>query len=203
MTKTSAALLVVVLSVAVAFAATAGDMKKAVTASLGALAPSFTLKNQTESEINLEDYRGKTVVLEWVNPDCPFVKRHYEAGTMKTLAEKYADQDVVWIAVNSTKSFDISKNADFVKAEELSYDVLDDSKGKVGRKYEATNTPHMFVIDKEGKLAYRGAIDDDPRGGKDDVTNYVAAALDSLTKGEKVKVSETKAYGCSVKYASK
>lgn len=194
-------LFVIALALGLTVSAIAGDSKKAMTASLGAAAPTFSLKNHKDSEINLEDYRGKVVVLEWTNPDCPFVRRHYKAKTMKTLAEKYGDKDVVWLAVNSTKSFNVEKNAEWVKDNELGYDVLDDHEGNVGHKYQATNTPHMFVLDTEGKLAYRGAIDDDPRGNKDEPTNYVAAALDALTAGKAVKVKETKAYGCSVKYA--
>lgn len=200
MKKTIATLAVAATALSVLALTTTTRAGDVVKASLGAAAPTFTLENHEAKDINLEKYEGKIVVLEWVNPDCPFVRRHYKANTMENLAKKYADKDVVWVAVNSTRYFNVKKNAAFVKKEDLSYDVLDDHEGEVGHEYQATNTPHMFVLDAEGKLAYAGAIDDDPRGKKDEPTNYVANALDALIAGEKIETPETKPYGCSVKY---
>lgn len=166
-------------------------------------APEFALKNQDGEEVRLSDLAGRIVVLEWVNPDCPYVVRHYKAGTMKTLAEEFAPQGVVWLAVNSTKYMDADASKKFKAAEGLPYDFLIDQDGKVGRLYEAKTTPDMRIIDIDGSLVYSGAIDDDPRNekSKEDTTNYVRKALKELLAGEPVSSPQTKPYGCSVKYA--
>lgn len=163
-------------------------------------APDFTLMDHTGKTHSLADYSGKIVVLEWVNPECPFVKRHYDSKTMVNLANTYADKGVVWLAVNSTNTFDQTKNAAFVQERGVPYPVLNDSDGKVGRLYDAKTTPHLFVIDKSGRLAYQGAIDDDPAGNKTDKINYVKQAIDDLLAGRAVAIPDTKSYGCSVKY---
>jgi len=168
---------------------------------VGDPAPAFTLIDSAGQEISLADYKGKVVVLEWVNPDCPFVQRHYKAGTMKDLAAAYAPEGVVWLAVNSTNYMDAEANATFRQANDLSYPILVDQSGEIGHLYGAMTTPHMFIIDGEGMVVYMGAIDDDPRGTKEgSATNYVAEALDEVLAGKAVTVSETKPYGCSVKY---
>ncbi len=171
------------------------------TAAIGAAAPAFTLDNSDGKPVSLADYKGKTVVLEWINKDCPFVQRHHAAKTMENLADKYKSKDVVWLAINSSSSAtnDIDKKT--VETFSLNYPVLNDSAGSVGRAYGAKTTPHMFIIDKEGKLAYKGGIDNDPQGTKANRTNYVAQALDELLAGKPVSTPETKPYGCSVKYA--
>ena len=170
-------------------------------AAVGDQAPTFTLSDSAGNQVSLADYSGKVVVLEWLNPDCPFVQRHYKAGTMKNLATKYGAQGVVWLTINSTKYMDAAANAKFRAANDLPYPVLVDQSGEVGHLYGAMTTPHMYVIDGGGNLVYIGAIDDDPRGNKaGPSTNYVAAALDEVLAGKPVTTAETKAYGCSVKY---
>jgi peroxiredoxin len=170
--------------------------------SVGDAAPDFTLQDTTGSDVSLSDFSGKVVVLEWLNPDCPFVQRHYKAGTMKKLATKYGEKGVVWLAVNSTHYMDAAANAKFKAANDLPYHVLVDQSGEVGHLYQAATTPHMYVIDGEGTLVYIGAIDDDPRGSKGTAqrTNYVDAALGEVLAGKPVTTAETKPYGCSVKY---
>ena len=168
---------------------------------VGDPAPAFTLTDTAGDEVSLSDYSGKVVVLEWLNPDCPFVQRHYKAGTMKNLAAKYGAQGVVWLTINSTKYMDAAANAKFRAANDLPYPVLVDQSGEVGHLYGAMTTPHMYVIDGGGRLVYIGAIDDDPRGNKGGpATNYVSAALDEVLAGTAVSTAETKPYGCSVKY---
>jgi peroxiredoxin len=173
-------------------------------AAIGQPAPGFTLTDQTGNSVSLSDYAGKIVVLEWINPECPFVQRHYKAKTMMGLVEKYKGKDVVWLAVNSTKSADLKFNAGWVSDHGLTYPILDDHEGKVGRLYSAKTTPHMYIIDAGGKLVYRGAIDDDPGGSSDGAkrVNYVEKALDELLSGQPVSTPQTKSYGCSVKYAA-
>jgi peroxiredoxin len=168
---------------------------------VGDTAPAFTLKDTEGNSVSLSDFEGKIVVLEWLNPDCPYVQRHYKAGTMKKLATAYDDKGVVWLTINSTHYMDSAANASFKAANQLPYTILVDQSGKVGHLYEAKTTPHMYIIDGGGKLVYIGAIDDDPRGNKDEpATNYVAAALDEVVAGKGVTTAETKPYGCSVKY---
>lgn len=166
------------------------------------LAPDFVLNDQDGNAVRLSELRGKVVVLEWTNFDCPFVGRHYKAGTMKGLADKYAD-DAVWLAVNSTNYMGIEDNKQWVETHKLDYQVLDDHDGKVGRLFAARTTPHMFVIDRKGAVVYDGAVDNDPGGrqGADEYVNYVDKAVGELVAGGKVTVSESRPYGCSVKYA--
>ncbi len=168
---------------------------------VGETAPGFTLTDSAGNSVSLADYAGRVVVLEWLNPDCPYVKRHYKAGTMKKLATTYGTEGVVWLTINTTNYMDAAANAKFKAANDLSYSILVDQSGEVGHLYGAATTPHMYIIDGDGKLVYIGAIDDDPRGDKGDgATNYVAAALDEVLAGNEVTKAETKPYGCSVKY---
>jgi peroxiredoxin len=143
--------------------------------------------------VKLSDFAGKVVVLEWINPDCPFVKRHADAGTMRSLAQKYQGR-VVWIGINSTNYMDSAANAKWIADRSLPYAVLDDHTGAVGHAYNAKTTPHMYVIDTTGKLVYGGT-----KGAS--AVNYVDAALAEVTAGKPVSLAETKPYGCSVKYA--
>jgi len=181
--------------------ALAGVAAASGSAAVGSAAPDFTLMDTAGNEVSLSDYVGQVVVLEWLNPDCPFVQRHYKAGTMKSLATQYGGQGVIWLTINSTNYMDAAANAEFKKANGLPYPILVDQSGEVGHLYGAATTPHMFVIDGNGTVVYIGAIDDDPRGSSDNPTNYVAAALDETLAGEAVATAETKPYGCSVKYA--
>jgi len=165
-------------------------------------APEFTLNSFDGKTISLSDYTGKIVVLEWFNYECPFVLRHYGSSpTMIGLANKYKDKNVVWLAINSTSHATPEANIAFAKERRLPYPILDDRSGKVGRAYGARTTPHMYVIDTTGSIAYQGAIDNDERGRKrTNVINYVDKALAELTGGEEVSTKDTMSYGCTVKY---
>ncbi|MDC0711574.1 redoxin domain-containing protein [Stigmatella sp. ncwal1] len=172
------------------------------TAEVGKPAPDFKLKDETGKEHSLSQYKGKLVVLEWTNPGCPFVQRHYGAHTMETTKKGYDASKVVWLAVDSTADNTADKSATWKKTEGFSYPVLLDTDGKVGHTYSAKTTPHMYVIDEKGVLRYSGAIDDDPRGKKDTDVNYVKTALDALTTGKAVPTLTSEPYGCTVKYKS-
>ncbi len=179
-----------------------GDEEKKK-AAVGEPAPEFSLEDQTGKTHSLADYKGKVVVLEWFNEDCPYVVKHYRQGHMNKLADKYKEQDVVWLAINSTSGKTIDSNKAIAAKWNIDRPILLDSGGKVGQLYGATNTPHMYVIDKDGKLVYMGAIDDNDDSRTDSIAsakNYVAAALDAVLAGQPVEMSRTKAYGCVIKY---
>ena len=187
------------MAVAVLLAATIGFAGDDVR--VGDMAPDFTLSDTAGNEVSLSNFEGKIVVLEWLNPDCPFVKRHYKAGTMKNLASQYGSEGVVWLTINSTHYMDAAANAKFKADHELPYTILVDQSGDVGHLYGAKTTPHMYIVNGDAMLVYIGAIDDDPRGSKGEpAVNYVAAALDEVGAGKAVTTAETKPYGCSVKY---
>lgn len=181
----------------------------ALAATIGEKAPDFTLPAADGGEKTLSSYLGKTVVLEWHNKGCPFVKKHYGSGNMQSLQKDYAAKDVVWLTINSSaegkQGYETAAEAlETVKAANAApAHVLLDKEGKVGRLYSAATTPTMAVIDKEGKLVYEGAIDDNPSPDAEAIKtskNYVRAALDAVLEGKPVEVSSTKAYGCGVKY---
>jgi peroxiredoxin len=185
---------------AVAFFVHAEESTKAA---IGSTAPQFSLQDQNGKTVSLSDFSGKTIVLEWVNLECPFVQRHYEAKTMINLATSYSTKGVVWIAINSTHTADNAGNKNWVSQNNLTYPILNDSHGDVGKAYGSKSTPDMFIIDSTGKLVYEGAIDNDPAGDKSsDRINYVQKALDEVLAGKAVSTPQTKSYGCSVKYAS-
>lgn len=175
-----------------------------VESATGKTAPEFALANYDGQTISLSAYKGKIVVLEWFNYECPFVEYHYEkAKTMTSLADKYKGKNVAWLAINSTSHLTTEENRKFAEKHELGFPILDDRAGKIGRVYGAVTTPHMFIIDAEGKIAYSGAIDNSPLGKKKgDAVNYVDKALAELTAGAAVSTADTKPYGCSVKYAN-
>lgn len=182
------------------------EEEKAATAVVGEPAPGFELEDEAGKTHKLSDYKGKIVVLEWTNPGCPYVERH--KGEEKTMTETHkalgGADEVVWLAVDTTKDMTAEK-AQKAKADwGFEQPVLLDTDSAVAKKYGAKTTPHMYVIDKEGVLRYQGAIDDDPKGEKkaEERTNYVSQAVQALQKGEKVAEPETKPYGCSVKYDS-
>jgi peroxiredoxin len=166
-------------------------------------APDFTLNSFDGKTISLSDYKGKIVVLEWFNYECPFVLRHYgNKLTMIDLANKYKDKNVVWLTINSTSHATPEANKQFAEERKLPYPILDDRSGIVGRAYGAKTTPHMYVIDTRGSIAYQGAIDNDERGRKRrSVINYVDKALAELTSGKLVSTTDTMPYGYTVKYA--
>lgn len=191
-------------------AATANDTAPAAHATVGEKAPDFTLPAADGGDKSLSSFAGKITVLEWHNKGCPFVKKHYESGNMQALQKEFTAKDVVWLTINSSAP---GKQGHESAADALatakadgaaSTHVLLDEKGEVGKLYGATTTPAMYVIDKDGKLAYAGAIDDnaspDPETIKD-AKNYVRAAIEALQAGKPVEVSSTKSYGCGVKYA--
>jgi peroxiredoxin len=176
---------------------------------VGSEAPAFTLNDWTGKAHSLADFRGKFVVLEWFNEDCPFVKKHYTSGNMQKLQEEYTGKDVVWLSINSSARFKQGHMTSESAAKTISEwrikatSILFDHDGKVGRMYGAKTTPHMFVIDKEGKLFYRGAIDSKATTNAADVAaaeNYVKVALDNSMAGKPIANPSTKPYGCSVKY---
>lgn len=203
MTLTSVAALLTIAAVGIAVSgnlwAAKAPPKTAV--SIGDAAPAFTLLDPQGKQVSLSDFKGKIVVIEQTNPECPFVKRHFKARTQAKLARKYADQGVVWLGLDSTKTHTPDQQEAFVKLHDLPYPILSDTSGKVGRAYGMRSTPDVRIVGKDGKIAYMGGMDNDPRGNKKEVTNYVAAALDDLIAGRKVATPNTRPYGCSVKYA--
>ena len=172
------------------------------TVGAGDTAPAFTLKDQTGKEHSLADFKGKVVVLEWTNPGCPFVVRHLKENTTTDLNKKWKDKDVVWLKIDSSNFVTAEDAQKTVKEHGIDVPVLLDASGTVGHAYGAKTTPHLFVIDKDGKIAYSGAYDDNPTPEKKDgVKNYVDAALEKVTAGDKPEVTHTQPYGCSVKYS--
>jgi peroxiredoxin len=172
-------------------AAEKGDM---VSAELGKEVPNFALKDTFGKEFKLSEFKGKTIVLEWVNQGCPVSKGAHKKKIMQDTYAKYAGKEVIWLGIDTTAGAQPEKNRVYAAEMGIAFPILHDTDGKVGRMFGAKTTPHMFVIDKSGKLAYTGAIDDQ---GK---TNYVAAALDDLLAGRTVGTPKTDPYGCSVKY---
>ncbi|MBY0371853.1 redoxin domain-containing protein [bacterium] len=166
-----------------------------------AVAPAFSLKATDGKTHTLADAKGKWVVLEWLNHGCPFVKKHYEAGKMQALQSKYTGTGkVVWYSIVSGKG-EATADAAFKKPAATA--VLLDPSGETGHAYGATNTPQMFIINPEGKVAYQGAIDDKRTTELADVAtahNYVETALDSVLKGGKIAEASHKVYGCTIKY---
>jgi peroxiredoxin len=187
-----------------------GPVAKANAAAIvGAPAPAFELRDAEGKTVKLGDFKGKYVVLEWVNFQCPFVGKQYGSGNMQGLQKKYTGKGVVWLSICSSAPGK-QGNVTGAEAEELIKEkdaapsrFLLDPKGKVGKAYGAKTTPHMFVIDPKGIVVYNGAIDDKPSTRREDIAtakNYVAAALDASMSGGKVVLAATQPYGCSVKY---
>lgn len=180
-------------------------------AELGQPAPDFTLTGTDGRPFHLADLKGKRVVLEWFNPDCPFVRHAHTQGPLKDQGNRAAQAGVVWVAINSgapgKQGAGLARSQSAVKEYGISYPVLIDESGQVGRRYGAKSTPHMYLINEKGVLVYRGAIDNAPLGapeggGGGAVVNHVEAALRDVQAGKPVKTPETKPYGCSVKYGS-
>jgi peroxiredoxin len=174
----------------------------------GDKAPGFTLTDTEGVQHTLQDYLddGQTVVLEWFNPDCPFIKKHHaNHRTMNETFTAVMDSDVVWLAINSSavgnQGYGLQRNQKAVQEYEMPFPVLIDASGEVGLAYGAKTTPHMFIITADGVVAYTGAIDDDRSADKLGETNYVAVALEEIKSGNEVSTPATQPYGCSVKYA--
>lgn len=170
-------------------------------AKIGEPAPAFTLKDTNGKEFSLSQYKGKVVVLEWFNQDCPYVQKHHaKFTTMKDTAAKFSDKGVVWLAIATGGSADVKANEKARKDWNISYPVLQDTTGEVGKLYKAKRTPEMYIINTDGVLMYQGAIDDNPSAGELGKVNYVERALTRVLSGETVEQPETRAYGCTVKY---
>lgn len=186
------------------------SMEKIETVKIGEMAPDFTLVDLDGKKHTLSDYTkaGKTVVVEWFNPMCPYCVFHYKAGTMTKTFEKFKGEDVVWLLVNSAAPMSgtgsPALNAEKKKEWGFDFPVLLDTNGAVGKSYAAKTTPHMFIIDNEGVLRYDGALDNNRRPAPvaDEATyvNYVEQGLKQVLAGETVTSEKTKSYGCSVKY---
>ncbi len=176
---------------------------------VGSAAPDFSLADAKGKTHSLSQYKGKYIVLEWFNPECPFVKKHYGGGNMQKLQQEYTGKGVVWFSIDSSAPGS-EGNLSPEQAEKVTTAwktkqtaLLLDPEGKAGRAYGAKNTPHMFVIDPQGKVVYEGAIDNKATPNPADIpssTNYVKVALDESFAGKPVTTANTKPYGCSVKY---
>jgi peroxiredoxin len=176
---------------------------------VGSAAPDFSLPDAAGKTHSLSDYKGKYVVLEWFNPECPFVKKHYGSGNMQKLQGEYTSKGVVWLSIDSNApgaEGNLSPEQAQVVMKKWNTKqtaLLLDPDGKAGRTYGARNTPHMFVINPQGKIVYEGAIDSKATPNPDDIansTNYVKVALDESMSGKPVSNASTRPYGCSVKY---
>ena len=177
----------------------------------GAIAQDFKLTDVNGQTVQLSQFRGKTVILEWHNPGCPFVSKHYGSGNMQATQEAAREQGAIWLTINSGAN---GKQGHMTGAEAKalidrqniqSTDYLLDPKGLVGKAYGARTTPHMYIIDGSGILVYQGGIDDRPTANTADIKdarNHVLAALKEMRSGNKISVAQSRPYGCSVKYGS-
>jgi hypothetical protein len=200
----ASALLATVLATGMPLAARAA-------ATVGQAAPAFTLTDTSGRSVSLADFKGRHVVLEWVNPGCPFVQKHYDSGNMQATQKGALDRGVVWLAINSTATSARDYLAPAALAAWMGNHrapvtaTLMDAEGKAGRAYGARTTPQMFVIDPQGRTIYAGAIDSRPTANPADIrgaTNYVNVALADALAGRPVSTPVTQPYGCTVKYAS-
>ncbi len=180
-------------------------------ATIGQAAPDFSLTDVNGKTVKLSDFKGKPVVLEWNNPGCPFVRKHYGSGNIPALQKEFTGKGVAWLTINSTEdaSSDYKTPPQLARwmAEQKAAPtaVLMDEEGTVGRAYSARVTPHMYLIDARGRLVYAGAIDSIPSARTADIeraTNYVRQGLNELLAGKPVSVAQNQAYGCTIKYKS-
>lgn len=178
---------------------------------VGQPAPDFSLTDTAGKTVRLSDFKGKHVVLEWTNPGCPFVRKHYGSGNMQTLQKEAAAQGVVWLSINSTET----DHVDYLKPDQLGRwmaeqkaspaSTLMDASGSTGKAYGARTTPHMYIVSPQGQLLYAGGIDSIPSSRTEDIktaVNYVRQGLQETLSGKAVSVPVSKPYGCSVKYKS-
>jgi hypothetical protein len=204
---------IAVTAALVAGAALSTDRATAIDASAaakpGAPAPAFSAQDIGGRTISLGDYAGKIVILEWTNDGCPFVGKHYNSGNMQALQRRYTGEGDVWLTIASSAPGEqgyvtpAEAQADLARWQAVPSDFLLDPDGVVGRLYDARATPHIVVIDRGGRVAYMGAIDDTPSTRLADVKtakNYLVAALDEVAAGKPVAIAATQAYGCSIKY---
>lgn len=197
-------------SILCAAAAAALPALAAANAVVGQPAPAFTVTDTAGKPVSLADFKGRTVVLEWVNPGCPYVRKHYDSANMQATQKGAADKGAVWLAVNSThpSHYDYRKPADLAawmqSQKAAATHTLMDGDGKVGRAYGARTTPHMYIVDAKGTLVYAGGIDDKPSSNPADTKtarNHVSAALADIAAGRPVAQAATRPYGCSIKYS--
>lgn len=199
------------IATAALLAATTLPALAVAAAAVGQPAPDFALRDTGGKTVRLSDYKGKTVVLEWTNPGCPFVRKHYDSGNMPATQKEAIDRSVVWLSINSTEK----ASSDYLEPPKLAHwlherkgvatAVLMDEDGAAGKSYGARTTPHMYIVNPDGVLVYAGAIDSIPSARPADIakaTNYVNAALADLAAGRPVAQAVTQAYGCSIKYKS-
>jgi peroxiredoxin len=179
-------------------------------ANLDQPAPVFKAAAASGGEISLDQYRGKTVVLEWTNHQCPYVKKHYESGNIQSLQKDATGKGIVWLQVISSapgkQGYVDAPAAVKLNAERgaAPTGTVLDPEGKIAKQYEAVTTPHIFIVNPEGKLVYKGGIDSIQSNKKDDIAkadNYVKLALNDLAAGKKIAQASTQPYGCSIKYA--
>jgi peroxiredoxin len=179
--------------------------------SVGQPAPDFTLKDAGGKSVKLSDFRGKYVVLEWTNPGCPYVRKHYDSGNMPATQQDAVAKGVVWLSINSTEK----ASSDYLEPGKLvawqqerkatPSAVLMDEEGSVGRAYGARTTPHMYIVNPQGQLVYAGGIDSIPSANPEDIrkaVNYVKQGLAEALAGKPISQATTRAYGCSIKYKS-
>lgn len=178
-------------------------------ATVGQPAPEITLKDTTGKTVRLSDFKGKHVVLEWTNPGCPFVRKHYDSGNMPATQKDAAAKGVVWLAVNSTEKasgdyLEPAKLTSWLKERQsVPSAILMDEEGTAGRAYGARTTPHMYIVNPQGQLIYAGGIDSIPSAKDDDIpraTNYVKTGLAEALAGKPLTAATTRPYGCSIKY---
>ncbi len=178
-------------------------------ATVGQPAPEITLKDTTGKTVRLSDFKGKHVVLEWTNPGCPFVRKHYDSGNMPATQKDAAGKGVVWLAVNSTEKasgdyLEPAKLTSWLKERQsVPTAILMDEEGTAGRAYGARTTPHMYIVNPQGQLIYAGGIDSIPSAKADDIpraTNYVKTGLAEALAGKPLTAATTRPYGCSIKY---
>lgn len=179
--------------------------------SVGQPAPDFTLRDAAGKAVKLADFRGKYVVLEWTNPHCPFVRKHYDSGNMAATQQDVVGKGVVWLSINSTEkaSREYMEPARLVAWQQerkvQPTATLMDEDGVAGKAYGARTTPHMYIVDPQGRLAYAGGIDSIPSANPEDVrkaVNYVRQGIAEASAGKPLSVATTRAYGCSIKYKS-
>jgi thiol-disulfide isomerase/thioredoxin len=177
--------------------------------SVGQPAPDFTLRDTAGKPVKLSDFRGKHVVLEWTNPGCPYVRKHYDSGNMPATQVHATGKGVVWLSINSTEK----SSSDYLEPARLvawqndrkstPTAMLMDEEGTAGKAYGARTTPHLYIVDPQGKLVYAGGIDSIPSSNPDDIrkaTNYVKVGLDEALAGKPLTTAVSRPYGCSIKY---
>jgi peroxiredoxin len=199
------------LQPATSAAAASAPTPAVAAATLGAPAPDFKLPDLDGNAVSLSSFRGKTVVLEWFNPECPFVKASHTKGSLNGTAARYTEKGVVWLAINSGApgKQGAGRDANLAGRDKfgLKHPILLDESGAVGKLYGAKRTPHLFVIDPSGTLVYRGAPDNSPDGEAESPTSgtlvrHIDVVLSEVEAKKPVSLKETEAYGCSVKYGS-